>query len=233
MKCAVMQPYFMPYIGYWQLINSVDEFVIFDDVNYIKKGYINRNNYLVQGKSKLFSIEMENASQNKKINEVFIAKNPTKLLKSISQEYKKAPYFEDVYPIVNDLLSNCEGKRISDLNHDSILKVLDYLGIKKKVSLSSELNIPIEIRAQDRIIEICSKKGCSQYVNAIGGRELYDKASFNNNNIELSFIKSENASYRQFGNSFVPNLSMIDVLFFNSKTEIHSLLNKYSLIQGD
>lgn len=233
MKCAVMQPYFMPYIGYWQLINSVDEFVLFDDVNYIKKGYINRNNYLVQGKSKLFSIEVANASQNKKINEIHIAKSPSKLLKSISQAYNKAPYFKDVYPILHDLLNDCEGRKISELNHDSILRVLDYLGIKKKITISSDLNIPVEIRSQDRILEICSRKGCSQYVNAIGGKDLYDKSSFDNKNIELFFIKNESASYRQFDNFFIPNLSIIDVLFFNSKNETNSLINKCSFIQGE
>ena len=227
-----MQPYFMPYIGYFQLINAVDKFVIFDDVNYINKGWINRNNILVNGKANLFAIPLKEASQNKLINEIFIvdeAKWKPKLLKTIEMSYKKAPFFKEIYPLVEEIVNRGDSK-ISDYNYHTITRISEYLDIKTEIVSTSAKYNNQNLKAQNRIIDICLKEGASTYVNPIGGTELYNKQAFIEKNMEMYFIKSNEVKYRQFANEFVPWLSILDVMMFNSIQTIKGFLEQYILV---
>lgn len=225
-----MQPYLFPYIGYFQLINAVDTFVIYDDVNYINRGWINRNNILINNEKKLFTISLKEASQNKLINEIEICDDFQKFLKTLRLNYSKAPFLDDVYPLIEKITS-FENKRLSDFTLNSLIEIILYLNIKKEFILSSNLLKKNFLKGQDKIINICETLNATTYVNAIGGNELYNKDIFLKHNIKLLFIKTELISYKQFNNEFVPWLSIIDLLMFNSKEKIKSMLNQYELIQ--
>lgn len=229
MTLAIMQPYFFPYIGYWQLISAVDTFVIFDDVNFIKKGYINRNSILANEKAQLFTLELIGASQNKLINEIEVGNNSQKLLKTIEIAYKKAPYFSDVFPMIEDILNNKE-KNLSKFIGHSLEQISNYLKLHTKFIYSSDIKKENSLKAQDKIIDICKKLEATDYINAIGGQELYDKAKFKEQNINLNFLKTELTEYKQFKNDFIPYLSIIDILMFNRVSEVKQLLCKYELV---
>lgn len=227
-----MQPYLFPYLGYFQMFNAVDKFVLLDDVNFIMRGYINRNNILVNGKAHLFSIPLEKPSQNKLINETklnFQEKDKENFLKTITLAYKKAPYYNDFYPVLEDIINNPQTDLTLFLKY-SFEWVKKYLGLDTEILLSSEIGKDNSLRAQDRIIAINKVLGTTTYINAIGGQELYNRDDFKKENMELKFIKMDNIEYKQFKNEFVPYLSMIDVLMFNSKEEVKELLNKYTLL---
>lgn len=232
MKVSIMQPYFFPYIGYFQLIANSDVFVIYDDVNFIKKGWINRNTILVNNTPYLFSIPLQNVSQNKLINEIFISdldKWKTDLLKTISLSYKKAPFYQDVYPLIEKIISFDE-LNLALYNQNSIQNLCEYLNLNTKLLMSSEIVKNNNLRGENKIIDICLQLGATQYINAIGGIELYTQENFQVKNIDLKFIKSENIIYQQFKNEFKPWLSIIDVLMFNSVEDTRMLLNKFELI---
>lgn len=230
-KIAIMQPYFFPYIGYWQLINAVDIFVLYDDVNYIKKGWINRNNILLNKSKHLITIPLLNVSQNKHINECIISDDDkiiNNIIKTINLAYRKAPYYNLVFPTLEKIIKT-KGS-ISDLVLKSVLWIKEYLNIDTEIILSSSIGKNNELKGQDKIIEIVKKLNGNHYINAIGGQELYDKEIFNNNEIKLNFIKMKEIKYKQFNNEFIPNLSFIDVLMFNSPEEIKKLLSMYELV---
>ncbi len=232
MKVSIMQPYFFPYIGYFQLIANSDVFVIYDDVNFIKKGWINRNSILVNNTSYLFSMPLQNVSQNKLINEIFISdldKWKMDLLKTISSSYKKAPFYQDVYPLIEKIISFDE-LNLAIYIQNSIQNLCAYLNINTKLIMSSEIVKNNGLKGENKIIDICLQLGATQYVNAIGGFELYTKENFRVKNIDLKFIKSENIVYQQFKNEFVPWLSIIDVLMFNNVHDVKQILNQYELI---
>ncbi len=229
MSLAIMQPYFFPYIGYFQLINAADKFVIYDDVNYIKQGWINRNRILLNGQPFYFTVGLKGASSFKKINAIEIRVDSVKLLKTIYQAYNKASYFSDVYPIIEKILS-FEELNLAKFVSNSIIEIVNYLRIEKEFIISSEKKIGVELSGKERILEICKYFNETQYYNTIGGRNLYDKDEFKKNRIELKFIKTNEILYKQFNNKFVASLSIIDVMMFNSKEKIRKMLNEYELI---
>ena len=232
MKIAIMQPYFMPYIGYFQLINAVDKFIIYDDVNYINRGWINRNNILISGKPSLISIPLIGASQNKRIKDIAPVTDQKwrkTLLKTIELNYKKAPQFDVVYPMLQQLI-NSDAGTISDFNYKGIKTVCDYLDITTSIIPSSEMYANNELNGQNRILDICKKGKAHHYINPTGGMELYDRESFAKEGILLSFIKSEHPHYKQFTDEFIPGLSIIDVLMFcDVNLILTELLDKYKL----
>jgi WbqC-like protein family len=231
-KVAIMQPYFLPYIGYFQLINAVDEFIIYDDVNFINKGWINRNNILVGNKANLFTIPLKDASQNKLINEIEISNDgnwQNKLLKTIEQSYKKAPEFVNFYPILSEIIKNQE-KNISAYIYNSIQHICKYLKIDTLIISSSSKFNNENLKAEERIIDVCKKNKAQHYINPIGGKELYDKVNFEKNNIQLSFIKTKPIEYQQFKNTFIPYLSIIDLIMFNEIPKIKQFLNEFELL---
>lgn len=228
MKLGIMQPYFLPYIGYWQLIHAVDTFVIYDDVNYIKGGWINRN--FVLGHQRIY-IPINHVSQNKLINElkrVDDCHHYEKLIKTLERLYKKAPYYEQVMPVLISILLFDELNLSKYLMH-LIQTICDYLGIDTKLIESSSLSKNNDLRGQEKILEICSIFNADGYYNVIGGQKLYKKSTFSEHGIDLRFIKSDEIAYRQF-HDFEPSLSIIDIMMFNTPAEIKKYLNQYKLI---
>jgi len=233
MKVAIMQPYVFPYIGYFQLINAVDTFVFYDDVNFIKKGFINRNSILVQGKANQFTIPCKAISQNKLINEVELnidTKWTLKFLKTIEQAYNQAKYFNDVYPLITSFFSNHTHLTISEFAIASVLLITDYLGIDKNWVTSSKTHkASQQLRKENRILNIAKKELAIIYINPIGGKVLYNKEHFKTEGIHLNFIKSNPISYMQFTSEFVPSLSILDVIMFNSIETTNRFLQQYQL----
>ena len=226
-----MQPYIFPYLGYFQLINAVDKFVILDDVNYIMRGWINRNRILVNGTDFLFSIPVSKASQNKLICDCELAKGKEreKLLATIEHSYKKAPYFKDSFEVVLSVLTTNEVNLSLWLTWQ-LKAICKYLEIDTEIVDSSRLYNNGHLKGQDKIIDICRKENATTYFNSIGGTELYNSSDFKTNNIELHFLKSVPEEYPQFNLEFIPFLSIIDVMMFNDKNAIQNLLSKYELL---
>tara|TARA_B100001109_G_C18864869_1_gene476508 strand:- start:2342 stop:3055 length:714 start_codon:yes stop_codon:yes gene_type:complete len=234
-KVAIMQPYIFPYLGYFQLIESVDHFVIYDDVNFIKQGWINRNNILQNGEALTFTIPLHKASSFSKINEVEInlalyKKWERKFWKTISQSYSKAPFYNDTRMLLEEVLTT-PNSSISELASNSILKVLEFLNISKAFSYSSEsFNNSQGLDKADRIISITKSLNSNYYINRLGGKSLYDKDYFKMKGIELKFVESKLPLYNQFSHPFVKGLSIIDVLMFNAKDDIKFMFQQFELV---
>lgn len=235
MKLAIMQPYLFPYIGYFQLVAAVDKFVIYDDVNFIKSGWINRNNVLINKKSNLFTVPLNKASSYTLINETKINLKfyniwKVKFLRSLEQSYKKSPYFTEVYNLIENVLEIKENDLISELAVNSIKEVSKYLQLKTEICETSGIYNNKTKSGQERVLDICRIEKASQYINPIGGMELYSKHSFKEKGIVLNFIKSKPIIYAQFDNNFYPWLSIIDVLMFNPISEVNKMINQYELV---
>ncbi len=231
MTLAIMQPYLFPYIGYFQLLNAVDKFVIYDDVAFINRGWINRNCILNNGKSQLFTVPLKDASQNKLIHEISIDSDQKwreKLLKTIQQNYKKAPHFAEVFPLVERILQQPESN-VSTAIYQSLRMICEYLYIDTPIIETSRIYNNAHLKAQERILDICLQEKADHYINPTGGRELYDRELFAENGIKLNFIRANEVPYPQFTNEFVPWLSIIDIMMFNSLEQIHELLKTYTL----
>ncbi len=233
MKIAIMQPYLFPYIGYWQLIDAVDKFVILDDVNYIMRGYINRNSILVNGAPHRFSVPLKKASQNRLIKDTqlnFNLEEKNKFLMTIQNSYKKCEYYENIMPMLEKIILNNEEDLTSYIEY-SIRSITNYLQISTEIIKSSDIKKDESLKAQDRIIEICKKTNADTYINLSGGRKLYHSEDFEIEGMKLLFIdiNINDIIYAQNSKQFVPNLSIIDVLMNNSISEIKLLLKKYSL----
>ena len=226
---AIMQPYFFPYIGYWQLIRAVDTFVIYDDVNFIKQGFINKNFLLGNGIKQRITLEVVGASSNKLINQVGVGNNISKIIKTIQQNYRKAPHFESVFPYIEEILRQDENN-LAYYNGYSIQLISNLLGINTNIIYSSKLNKDTTLSGISKVLNINKVLNSRNYFNAIGGFELYDKEVFKRNNIKLNFIRTLPSVYKQFNNEFIPNLSIIDVLMFNSIDKTNKMLNNFELI---
>lgn len=232
MKVAIMQPYFFPYIGYWQMINAVDKFILFDDVNYINRGWINRNLILINNEPKYINLYLDKASQNKLINEISILDNDNikrKFLKTIEISYIKAPYFNQVYPIIEKIMY-VNSKNLSLFLENSINKVCEYLLINTEIIKSSTLHNNKLLKNQEKIIDICNNINADCYINAIGGQGLYDYDRFEKENITLKFLSSKSYVYKQFKQEFIPNLSIIDIMMFNNRDNIKFILDSFEVI---
>ncbi|WP_417558553.1 WbqC family protein [Mesoflavibacter zeaxanthinifaciens] len=236
MKIAIMQPYFFPYLGYFQLINAVDIFISYDDVNYIKGGWINRNNLLIQGKPNLFTISLEDSSSFSLISQTKIdikkfSVFKKKFLKTITQSYKRAPYYNDVFPLLENFFDSNNKTFISDIAYDSLILISNYLKLNTKFQKSSIQYADSKgLDRTERLITIIKKNKAQDYINPIGGQDIYDKDYFKLKGIKLHFLQSIKVNYIQLDNDFVPWLSIIDVIMFNSKEEVGHLLNKYTLV---
>jgi WbqC-like protein family len=229
---AIMQPYFFPYIGYFQLIHAVDRFVIYDDVNYIMRGWINRNRILINGIPNYIIVPLQQASQNKRISDISIEASPAwrnKIIRSIENTYRKAPYFTEVFAIVDNLI-RYETDNLSDYLAYQLRMLSTFMGIKTEFVVTSRCYENSELTSQARILDICKHETVATYINPEGGQELYSKEQFKSGNINLKFLKATLPEYRQFSNEFVPGLSIIDVMMFNSPDEINKMLNEYELL---
>ena len=230
MKIAIMQPYFFPYIGYFQLLNAVDEFVIYDNIQYTKKGWINRNRVLVNGKDEYISLSLKKDSdyldvKDRFLSDTWAAVDRKKMLNRITESYRKAPYFKEVFHLIEECIL-CEHSNLFLFILNSIEKINNYLSITTPIVISSTLDLNTELKAVDKVMEICKKRNATHYLNPIGGLELYNKEHFEASDLALNFIKTNPFKYKQFENEYVPFLSIIDVLMFNSKEEVIQLVNK-------
>ncbi len=233
MSIGIVQPYLFPYIGYFQLISEVDTFVFYNDVNFITRGWINRNKVLINGEENYFTIPCKDASQNKLINEVKHAmtdKKRGKLLRKIKFSYSNAPFFDDIFPIVENVLQT-ESSYIADLAMQSVRQTSSYLNMDTTFKVSSEEYNNTDLGKAERLIDICKKEKMTTYINPTGGKELYNKEEFLNDGVTLQFIEPSLKEYEQFDNDFVPGLSIIDVMMFNAPEKIRDdHLTAYNLV---
>ena len=232
MQVGIMQPYFLPYIGYFQLINAVNVFIVYDNIKYTKKGWINRNRMLQNGKDVMFSLSLKKDSDYLDVCQRELAAdfNRGKLLNQFKGAYQHAPYFAQTYPLVEQIVRYEEANLFRFL-HYSIAKTCEHLGISTEIRVSSKIAIDHDLKNQDKVLALCEAVGASTYVNAIGGMELYSKETFREKGIELKFIKSNPFAYPQFGDEFVPWLSIIDVMMFNPLDTIRTCIStNYELI---
>jgi hypothetical protein len=232
MRLAIMQPYFLPYIGYWQLIGSVDVFVVYDNIKYTKKGWINRNRFLSNGADAMFSLPLKKDSDSLDVVERELAAdfNPGKLLNQLLGAYARAPHFKAVAPLLEQIL-RFEDRNLFRYLHHSIVCLCRHLGLETKIIVSSQVPIDHGLKAQGKVLAMCQALGAQSYVNPIGGVELYSKEAFMNQGVELHFIKSRPFQYSQFGADFVPWLSILDVLMFNPLEAVNSVVaNEYDLV---
>lgn len=232
-KLGIMQPYFFPYIGYFQVLNAVDKYIVYDDVNYIKRGWINRNYILVNGSANLFNLILCDVSQNKLINEIEVKHDPvaeSKLLKTIGVSYAKAPHFNEVFPIVKSIVT-FEEKNLALYLFNQYKVLCEYMKISTELILSSSLNKNNSLKGEDKILHICKLMEVKEYYNTMGGWDLYHRDRFKEAGIDLHFLRTnDDIKYKQFSNEFVPNLSVIDVMMFNSVEKIQQLLAQYTLL---
>lgn len=229
MKIAIMQPYLFPYIGYFQLIHSVDKFVFYDDVAYIKQGWVNRNCLCVGGERRYFTLPVTGVRTNTLISEVNVVPGSgRKVLRSIKEHYRKAPYFDSFFPVVEKILG-MDATGISAINCASVVSCMEYIGLNRPVVLSSETYPESRgIGRVERLFSILKREGASVYVNAPGGRELYDPVDFKKSGFDLYFIEPSFMEYSR-PSPFLGGLSIIDVLMHVSPEEALAMCSNYLL----
>ena len=229
MKLGIMQPYFMPYIGYFQLMKAVDKYVVYDDVNYIKGGWANRNHILINGEKEMFTVTLQKASQNKLFNEIVIGDDFKKLMKTLQMNYSRAINFDQTMVLMERIIS-FPNKQLAVFIANSFREILSYLSVETEILMSSEIPKDNSLRGKDKIIQICEILGAETYYNAVGGKNLYDQEEFREHGITLNFVDSLPQVYSQLHTrEFVSGLSMIDVLMNNTKDKVNSLLESYQI----
>lgn len=229
MKLAIMQPYFLPYIGYFQLIQAVDMFVVYDNIKYTKKGWINRNRMLRDGTDVMFSLPLKGDSDQKDVRDRELAADfrPDKLLLQFSESYRRAPFLSDTMALLERVILHPEANLFRFLHH-SIEAVCRHLGIETPIRVSSSVPIDHGLKAQDKVLALCEALGADSYLNPIGGVELYSREDFAARGVELGFLRARPFEYPQLGKAFVPWLSIVDVLMFNSTDTVRErLLTSY------
>jgi hypothetical protein len=228
MRVAIMQPYFFPYVGYFQLIGAVDLFIVYDNIKYTKKGWINRNRMLQSGKDVRFSLPLRSDSDSLDIRDRALAAdfNRDKLLNQLRGAYSRAPNFAAVFDMVERAVRHPDTNLFTYLHH-ALARCCEHLGLTTPVRVSSTVEIDHGLKNQDRVIALAQAVGATTYVNAIGGLELYSREAFEAKGLELKFIRSRPFEYPQFGDPFVPWLSIIDVLMFNSLDTVRSTVSSH------
>ncbi|MEJ5994828.1 WbqC family protein [Pedobacter sp. Du54] len=233
MVVAIMQPYFLPYIGYFQLISAVDKFVIYDNIQFTKKGWINRNRILVNGKDETISLPLKKDSDFLDVYERVIASSffeseKAKLLRKIEAAYRKALMFQTVFPIVEEIF-NYNNPNLFEFIHHSVVRICSYLDINTEIVISSTIPTDSSLKSQGKVLAICQQLNATKYINAIGGKELYSKEEFQDRSIVLQFLRANEIEYKQFGDNFIPFLSILDLMMFNTKKKAVEFLNDFTL----
>ena len=227
MKIAIMQPYLFPYLGYFQLIAKVDKFIFYDDVFFIKNGWINRNRLIISGQQKYFTIPLLNGSSNTLIKDVLIGSNANleikKILKSIEYSYCKSPFYCEIFPIIERVLKT-DSNSISTIAKLSILVVLKYLDVECEFTESSVKYPNTDLKSVDRILNICELEKADEYINLPGGKSLYDEKLFRKKGIKLTFIEPNLLPYAQTIKDFIPGLSIIDIVMNNDSKSAKVML---------
>lgn len=227
-----MQPYFFPYIGYFQLISAVDLFIVYDNIKYTKKGWINRNRMLQNGKDILFSLQLRSDSDYLDVceRELSAEFSRDKLLNQIKGAYQRAPYFAGTFPLVEQII-RYEETNLFRFLHNSLNKICEHLEITTEIMISSGIPINHDLKNQDKVLALCDAVDANTYINSIGGIELYSKEMFREKGLELKFIKSKPFEYQQYGDEFIPWLSIIDVMMFNPLDKVKAgISTNYELI---
>jgi hypothetical protein len=221
MKLGIMQPYFLPYVGYFQLISAVD------NIKYTKKGWINRNRMLDNNADKLFSLSLRKDSDALDIGQRYLSPlyDRMKLLDKFRVAYSKSPNFESVYPLLSVIVSYKEDNLFSYI-YNSIWKICQFLNIGTDLFISSGIAVDHSLRAGDRVIAICKALSAKEYINPIGGIELYSHENFLQEGIRLSFLRSRARKYNQFGPTFVSQLSIIDFLMFEDLEKVRECIDQ-------
>lgn len=232
---AIMQPYFFPYIGYWQLIHAVDRFVIYDDVNYINRGWINRNRLLINGVPTYMTAPLYRSSQNKRICD--IALQPSldwrkKLVKMVETTYRNSTCFATVFPVIERLIRHKAGN-VADYLAYQLQSLAAFMGIKTEFVVSSRSYQNEYLTGQARILDICNREEAGIYINPQGGQTLYDAEAFRSAGIDLRFIVMRPLPYKQRGVEFVPYLSIIDALMEIGSIDIEHHLNAFVLTTSE
>lgn len=244
-KIAIMQPYFFPYIGYFQLVNEADIFILYDKVTYRKSSWLNRNRIKEKGNYNpvYITVPVKNPSSYNLIEEIEISENndwKTKLKNLIYYNYKKAAFFDEVYPLIVDLIFH-EESSLHLFNINILTKLCSKLCITTPVITQHEQHniiesglinrdIPKENIKQQRVVELCNLYDASVYINPINGMDLYCFDFFTQNNKNLIFLKTDFIEYSQFKAPFQENLSIIDVLMHNGFEGTKEMLQKRELI---
>lgn len=232
-----MQPYLFAYLGYYQLMACADVFVVYDDVNFIKGGWINRNRILLNREPHTFTLPISSQSQHKLINEIELSADETakavqKIELTLRHAYGKAAHFGEVFPVIEGILNAPVTGGLSGLIWHSLSVLAGRLKLGTRLMLSSEIGKDSSLKGQHKLIAICRALGADEYVNAIGGMGLYDARAFEDSGIHLSFIKMRDIHYEQFGGQFVPNLSIIDPLMFMGFDAVSKMLAQYDLMEA-
>ena len=231
-KIAIMQPYFLPYIGYFQLINAVDEFVIYDNVQFSKRGWFHRNRILENGNDVFISLPLKKDSDYLNVADRCLAENfelsRVKILAKVKNNYRRAPFFDHIFPLLEDIF-NYDNINLFHFTNNSISIISDYLSIHTPKIISSTINIDHNLRGKEKVKAIVKERNADVYINPIGGTQLYNTSDFKKDGIELKFLKTSNYVYPQFDNNFIPFLSILDVLMFNEIAEIQDvIINKFT-----
>lgn len=232
LKLGIMQPYYFPYLGYFQLMNAVDTFVILDNVQFVKRGWIQRNRILLEGGMKQIHMKIDHMTQHKKIcehNRIIDLVHEHYQIRLLSHAYKHAPYYGEVMPMIERIM-NDEEPNVAVYLEKLLTEIRNYLELDTELLVASSLDYDKSLKREELVIEICRSLNTDHYINAIGGQALYEKEKFAKSGISLDFIKMDRIEYPQFNHPFVPDLSIIDVMMFNSKSKIRELLNAYTLI---
>lgn len=235
-KIGIMQPYFLPYIGYFQLMDMVDEFVIYDNIEFSRASWIRRNRMLQNGKDVYFTLPIKKDSDFLDVNQRYLADNfdneAGRLVRRIESNYSKAPFFKEFFPIVEKIIYY-EERNLFDYILNSVVKIKEYLNIATPILTLSKFGKDIQrLRAQDKVIGVCKALQATHYINSSGGTHLYDSESFQKENIELLFFRAKQFEYPQFDNDFIPFLSILDVCMFNSISQVQEYLNHYEIINS-
>jgi hypothetical protein len=226
MKIGIMQPYLLPYIGYYQLIGAVDKFVVYDNIKYTKKGWINRNRLLSNNVAATFTLPLLSDSDAAEIGERQIAADfhASSLLNRFRGAYAKSLYFKETFRVLEEIFES-ENKNLFEFILHSLKVMLRHLGIDTPIIVSSSVPANHSLKSEDRVIDICRTLGATSYINPIGGSALYSSKTFSDQGIQLKFLYSKPLEYRQFGEAFIPNLSIVDVLMFNSVEEVAAIIS--------
>jgi WbqC-like protein family len=232
MTLSIMQPYFLPYVGYFQLIAASDVFVVYDNIKYTKKGWINRNRMLREGEAATFSLPLKKASDSLDVRERELSADydPEKLLNQFAAAYRRAPHFARTWPVIEEILRH-EDRNLFGFLHHSIIRVCGHLGITTEIRVSSDIGIDHGLRNQDKVLALCEATGARRYVNPPGGMQLYEKDAFEARGLDLKFLKPKELVYHQFREPFVPWLSILDVMMFHAPESLRDIIETgYDLI---
>jgi len=237
-RMAGMQPYFFPYLGYWQLIDAVDCFVLFDEAQYIKQGWVNRNRVLKQGGGwQYIQVPVARHPMEATIHEVRIAPEAdwkTALLNKLAhyKTYKAAaPYFDEIFALVEACLQGDREQSIGALNCRIVRRICEALSIHTEIIVSSERAFDYTgvSEAGDWALAHALQLGASEIVNPVNGISLLNAGKLAANGVRLSALDPPTEVYAQGNAPFEPALSIIDVLMFNGTEGTRHLLAKRTL----